>query len=68
MMTASLLDPDHPPFDRVVVTVERKEQTYSREAFMGLPLAARIRLILAGSPRFYLGSDEVEKKTALALG
>ena len=68
MMAATLLDSKNPTFDRVEVTEEGHLKTYDYAEFMNLDLAFRIRLILAGSPKFFLGSEQIEKKKALALG
>lgn len=67
MNSASLLNPEDPTFDRVEVIEEGKAQTFSRTAFLALPLSLRIRLILAGQPRFLLGESVVEMRRALAL-
>ena len=66
-MQASLLDSENPPFDRVEVVVEGTPTTYAYAEFMALQLAVRIRLILAGQPRFLLGEALVDKKSALCL-
>lgn len=66
-MAASLLDASRPTFDRVEVMDGTELKSMTRVAFMGLELAVRIRLILAGHPRFFLGDEIVEKRDALAL-
>ena len=67
-MAVSLLNSQNPTFDRVQVSLDGASTSYSYVEFMGLPLALRIRLILAGQPNFLLGESVVPKKAALSLG
>jgi hypothetical protein len=66
-MTRSVLDTKNPTFDRVEVHEDGVPKVFSYAEFMRLELARRIRLILAGNPRFMLGEREIEKHKALAL-
>ena len=66
-MAASVLDSGAQTFDRVEFDDGDGAQVFSYAEFMRLPLAKRIRLILAGKPRFFSGDVEVDKREALSL-
>ena len=54
-------------FDRVVLLDGDAERTMDYDEFMALPLDRRVRWLLQGRPRFFLGSAEIPRKEALSL-
>jgi hypothetical protein len=54
------------PFDRVSIRQGSLWVQLTVEAFLGLPLSERIRLVLSRSIEFYDGDKQVERGSALA--
>lgn len=56
-----------PTFDEVEVMDGTVGRSYSFDTLMALSLPVRIRLILAGKPRFLRGGEVIPKAEALSL-
>jgi hypothetical protein len=54
------------PYDTVLCTDADGERRLSRAQFEKLTLVDRVRLLAGGGTKFYLGTQEIEKKVALA--
>jgi len=56
---------DKLPFDRVKISEEGDQRTVALPEFLAFPLPRRIRLILERRVEFFLGSEPIERRTAL---
>lgn len=66
MMSAAAEEMQH--FDRVELHDGEARRTLTHLEFFEVPLGQRVRWLLSGSPRFFLGEVEVPKREALRLG
>lgn len=56
---------DRLPFDRVRINEEGNHATLTLGEFLAFPLPHRIRLLLERRVDFFLGSEPIERRTAL---